>query len=352
MRAVSAARLPGWAASHGAPCRALAPRPAEPPSTLLAPATPTPAVPAQAGRGAARVPGDGGGAAGGWTRVGGWVGRRAPLLACSGRWRAAAVCGWACREERVPFPAGGAACQLPTQPPGLLAPSHRPAPQAFAEGQKQQLAAVQAELGASQAGGRQAQARLRGLEEQLLAAQGECSKLNSQVGGAGRVGGCRQWAGSGARGMVSAGRTRRLRQRRRQHLLTPPAHPESLPAHPHPLPARWTSWSARRRATAPSWPACAPCTTRCRASTPRVSVAAAWPCWLPIQPACRSRCLPAEACLPLCHPPRPARRAVCGQLTAAQQQQEAALDRLQRLAERLALTQQEKVSGGCGCYEA
>jgi hypothetical protein len=36
-------------------------------------------------------------------------------------------------------------------------------------------------------------------------------------------------------------------------------------------------------------------------------------------------------------------RAVCGQLTATAQQHEATLDRLQRLSERLALTQQEKV---------
>lgn len=37
------------------------------------------------------------------------------------------------------------------------------------------------ELEESQRGGRDSQVRLRGLEEQLLAAQGECSKLNSQV---------------------------------------------------------------------------------------------------------------------------------------------------------------------------
>lgn len=45
---------------------------------------------------------------------------------------------------------------------------------------------------------------------------------------------------------------------------------------------------------------------------------------------------PTAPCLPfIC--------AVCGQLTATAQQHEATLDRLQRLSERLALTQQEKV---------
>lgn len=60
-------------------------------------------------------------------------------------------------------------------------------PQAFAEGQKQQLSEARAEIEDAQRRGREGQARLRGLEEQLLAAQDACGKANSQVRG--RTGG-------------------------------------------------------------------------------------------------------------------------------------------------------------------
>lgn len=53
--------------------------------------------------------------------------------------------------------------------------------QAFAEAQKRDLAAARAELEDSQRSGREGQHRLRGLEEQLLAAQDACGKANSQV---------------------------------------------------------------------------------------------------------------------------------------------------------------------------
>ncbi|KAL4436509.1 hypothetical protein ABPG75_003648 [Micractinium tetrahymenae] len=53
--------------------------------------------------------------------------------------------------------------------------------QAFAEAQKRDLAAVRSELEDSQRSGREGQHRLRGLEEQLLAAQDACGKANSQV---------------------------------------------------------------------------------------------------------------------------------------------------------------------------
>ena len=60
-------------------------------------------------------------------------------------------------------------------------PSRSSSLQAFAQGQKSELAGVRLELEEAQRGGRDAHLRLRGLEGQLLAAQGECSKLNSQV---------------------------------------------------------------------------------------------------------------------------------------------------------------------------
>lgn len=40
---------------------------------------------------------------------------------------------------------------------------------------------MQGKLGAAHRGGRQAQLRVRGLEEELLAVQGDSSKLNSQA---------------------------------------------------------------------------------------------------------------------------------------------------------------------------
>lgn len=100
------------------------------------------------------------------------------LCACEGM-RAAHV-GW---DDGV----GRSICRCPA-PPGkppclkfffaLLAGC---ALQAFAEAQKLDLAAVRAELEDSQRSGREKQHRLRGLEEQLLAAQDACSKANSQV---------------------------------------------------------------------------------------------------------------------------------------------------------------------------
>lgn len=54
--------------------------------------------------------------------------------------------------------------------------------QAFAEGQKREVEGLRRELEESQRCGRDGQARLRGLEEQLLAAQDACGKANSQVG--------------------------------------------------------------------------------------------------------------------------------------------------------------------------
>lgn len=100
-----------------------------------------------------------------WPRLGGMGGVRARAVAGS------SPC-------RVSFPTD-LSCAAPPASCAL---------QAFAEAQKRDLAAVRAELDDSQRSGREGQHRLRGLEEQLLAAQDACSKANSQVGGRGGAG--------------------------------------------------------------------------------------------------------------------------------------------------------------------
>lgn len=157
---------------------------------------------------------------------------------------------------------------------------------------------MQAELGASQAGGRSAQARLRGLEEQLLAAQGECSKLNSQVGGRAWV-----WAG----GALAA----------------------------HPCTHSGCQWL----------PECCPLAhvVPTRALQPPPTLPPAPPQVEKLERKAAGYRSELGSLRSMHDALQSEHTAVCGQLTAAQQQQETALDRLQRLAERLALTQQEKV---------
>lgn len=134
-----------------------------------------------------------------------------------------------------------------------------------------------------------------------------------------------------------------------------PCSPSPSPTLPSPYAhtSRSASWTASVLATAKSCRACSPCTMLCRASTLRVrpvdgkglcvedARAGLGQCRISVHaPEAALHKLHAQLFLSPASPPCPA---VCGQLTAVQQQQETAMDRLQRLAERLALTQQEKV---------